>query len=75
MDEITITINGPVRYTPKWETLQQTLREMLSDDEAFFSRIARKDKSCDYRGPGEYELNMIRSSGNEIKINLNVTND
>lgn len=68
-----ITITG-CKNTPKWETLQQAVREALGsdDDNGRFTRIARVDNGVNYRDPGKYELTFTPRSGDDINIELNV---
>lgn len=43
------------RYTPRWETLEKMIREATASKGQLI-RIARKDKGCNYRAPGTYEV-------------------
>ena len=54
---MTITIEG-ASITPKWDTLQSAIREMLDNEEGRIVRIARRDKGCAYRDAGEYDLDF-----------------
>ena len=44
------------RYAPTWETLQKLIQETTNDPHGQLIRIARKDRGCDYRAPGDYDL-------------------
>jgi ABC-type ATPase with predicted acetyltransferase domain len=54
---IAIKLTG-CKQTPKWETLQQTIREMTKT-EGQLTRIARMDGKCDYRATGIYKLTFL----------------
>jgi hypothetical protein len=60
------------RHTPKWESLQTIIREATCDEKATITRISRKDRGCDYRAPGEYELDLRQANGTVLPIELNV---
>jgi len=59
---------------PKWETLQTMVRESIYDKDAVFTKINRKDSGCNYRSPGEYELELRKSNGTVKKIDLSIEN-
>ena len=63
-----ITITGCQR-TPRWETLQEVIRQTTKLARGFLTRIRRKDGGCGYREPGEYEL-TFRDDDNIIPIEL-----
>jgi len=44
-----------VKYAPRWEALQSLICQMTAT-KGRLTRIARLDRSCDYRAPGDYEL-------------------
>lgn len=67
--KITIT---HCRYTPKWESLQTVIREATNDEKATITRIARKDGKCDYRAPGEYDLDVRQSNQTILPVKLTV---
>ena len=70
-----ITIKG-ARYTPKWDTLQTAVREMIhpdGDSDATLVKISRPDNKCGYREPGVYELN-VRVDGDIMPLKLTVEN-
>jgi hypothetical protein len=60
------------RYTPKWETLQQVIREATNDESASITRINRKDGGCNYRAPGEYDLDVRRDNQTILPVHLDV---
>ena len=60
-------------YAPKWETLQEIIREATADDSATLVRLNRKDNGCDYLRPGEYELGVRDQYGDVKAVELNVT--
>ena len=60
------------RYTPKWESLQQIIREATNDESATLTRISRKDGGCDYRAPGEYDLDVRRDNQTILPVHLDV---
>jgi hypothetical protein len=67
--KITIT---HCRYTPKWSTLQEVIREVTNDESCVISRIQRHDKGCGYRDPGEYELDVRRNNETILPVKLTV---
>ena len=67
---IKITISGVVQ-APKWDTLQDLLRESLKDKQALLTRISRPDNRCDYRANGDYELSIL-TMGEIIEAQLKV---
>ena len=60
------------RYTPKWDSLQTIIREATNDESCEITRISRVDNGCDYRAPGEYELDAKRSNNTILPIRLTV---
>jgi hypothetical protein len=52
-----ITINH-CRYAPRWETINQVIREATNDPKGQLIRISRRDNGCDYRAPGIYDLDF-----------------
>lgn len=70
--EITIT---HCRYTPKWETLEQVIREATNDESSTLvriNRISRCDNGCDYRKPGQYDLDVRRDNETILPVKLTV---
>ena len=61
-----IRIEG-ANHTPSWATLQDAIRESLGDN-GQLTRIARRDNGCDYRAPGEYEVDyrQTRKAGGDV---------
>lgn len=68
---IVITITG-VKLTPSWETLQRAIREATKDEQALLNRINRRDRGCDYRGLGSYDLGLILN-GEQVTAELHVS--
>lgn len=66
---IRITIEG-TRWTPGWETLQTVLRDATGCDTIRFIGIARQDRNCDYRAPGEYRVSYIDQYNDISKLEL-----
>lgn len=60
------------RYTPKWDTLQQMLREATADESATITRINRPDRQCGYREPGIYEIDVRRDNNTILPVTLEV---
>lgn len=58
------------RFTPKWNTLQNAVREAIGDPKATLVRIYRTDRGCDYRGPGEFEVDFRLRDGSVMKTVL-----
>jgi len=67
--DITIT---HCRYAPRWETLQQMIRETTNEPEGLLVRISRIDGGCDYRAIGVYTLDFLQSNGTILPITLKV---
>ena len=65
--EITIT---HCKYTPTWENLQTIIREVTNDMTAKLVRIRRCDNGCNYRAPGEYDLDLRRDNDTILPIKL-----
>ena len=75
MPDMTIIITGCKKYTPKWETIQQVIRDTTSIDgenNGRLTRISRRDGGCNYRLPGKYDLTFIPNVGDAITIELDV---
>jgi len=60
------------RYTPRWETLQTLLRETTNDHKGVVIGISRRDRGCDYRAPGGYDVRFRLFNGCVLTINLEV---
>ena len=60
------------RHTPKWETLQQAIREATDDEIGVITGIRRIDGNCDYRGPGEYDLTFRTANNDILPIKLDI---
>lgn len=58
------------RYTPKWDSLQTIIREATNDESCVITRISRVDKGCDYRKPGEYDLDVTRDNQTILPVKL-----
>ena len=67
-----ITIQGTL-VAPKWETLQNVIRESMDDDTALLIRIARVDGGANYRSPGLYDLDVLLDDGSMLGIVYEVT--
>lgn len=75
MHDMTITITGCKKHTPKWETIQQVIRETMNIDgenNGRLTRISRRDGGTNYRDPGEYDLTFIPNVGDAITIALDI---
>lgn len=68
---VKITIEG-MRYAPKWVTLQDVMRDATNNDGLLFTRINRKDKGCDYRGHGVYDIDYIDRYGDVSRMELTI---
>ena len=44
------------RRAPKWESLQQVLKEALGDEDGHFTKIDRVDDHIDHGATGAYKL-------------------
>ena len=67
--EITIT---HCRYAPKWESLEQVIREATNEPEGRLVKIDRADGRCNYRNPGLYHLRFEQSNNTLLPIRLEV---
>lgn len=65
--EITIT---HCKHTPTWENLQIIIREVTDDMTAKLVLIRRCDNGCNYRAPGEYDLQLRRDNDTILPIKL-----
>lgn len=65
--KITITIEG-VEFAPTWTMLQNVISDALGNPTVLV-RIRRRDKGCDYRGLGEYDLRFqeVTEYGSEMR--------
>ncbi|RKZ86254.1 MAG: hypothetical protein DRQ39_05945 [Gammaproteobacteria bacterium] len=67
--EITIT---HCRYAPKWESLQQVIRETTNEPRGQLVRISRDDNGCSYRAPGVYSLEFRQNNNTVLPIRLEI---
>ena len=69
--EITIT---NCQFAPKWESLEQIIKEATNKPQGRLVRISRQDNGCNYRAPGTYSLGFRQSNSdmNILSITLNV---
>lgn len=61
-------------YTPKWETIQQVIREATNKPNGRLVKIERADGKCDYRQPGTYHLGFEQNNTTILPITLEVLN-
>lgn len=63
------------RYIPKWDSLQTIIREATNEPDGKLIQISRRDKGCNYRELGIYDL-KFRFGGERkdliSRITLNV---
>ncbi len=67
-----ITIEGS-DSAPKWETLQNVIREMTNSPQGYLNRVRlfrRNGRNWYFRGPGAYSLTFVRSDGTTIPVEL-----
>lgn len=69
--EITIT---NCQQAPKWESLEQVIKEATNSPQGRLVRISRKDNGVNYRGPGVYSLGFRESNSEQttLSITLNI---
>ena len=67
--KITIT---HCRYAPKWESLEQVIKEATNEPEGRLIRISRDDNGCNYRAPGIYSLGFRQSNNTVLPVKLEV---
>ena len=60
------------RYAPKWETVQQLLRETTNNTKATITKIDREDKGTDYRKTGVYNIMLDQGNNTALPITLEV---
>jgi hypothetical protein len=65
-----IKITG-AKQTPSYEVLQNLVTSAL-DKNGRFTRIARRDKACNYRVHGIYDITFIPERGDAVEIVLEV---
>jgi len=66
--EITIT---QCTNAPKWETLEQIIREVTANQRGRLVKIDREDGRCDYRAPGVYNIGF-QDNNTFLSVRLNV---
>lgn len=68
---MTIIIRG-VSTTPKWETIQRLVEEIIGD--GLLTRISRVDNGYNYRAPGAYVVDfMSLPTGDIVPVNILIT--
>ena len=67
--KITIT---HCRYAPRWETLENVVREATNNAKATLIGISRDDGGCDYHSPGTYSLKFRQGNDTVLPVCLTV---
>lgn len=60
------------RYAPKWETLQELLRQTTANYNAVITKIDRRDNGCDYGSTGVYDIRLDQGNQTYLPIVLEV---
>ena len=68
--QITIT---HARYAPSWELMEKMIREATNEPSGQLVKIARVDRSSDYRALGKYTLGFRQSNNTILPINLDIS--
>lgn len=60
------------RFAPKWETLEQLLRETTNNPDATITKIDREDNGVNYSETGVYNIMFKQGNNTSLPIRLEV---